>query len=238
MDKGNYYLRNKKKMIREFEKMFKGASKSLEEYYTQEKINSIHKNCSEQYNLLLKELPFIGGDENKDTINLIMGAISISLIVPLEKEGLSQRQIGKVIYDSFEEYFNSTPKFIRKLIGKFATSNYNVKKMKQQVEKSSKREYEEDFVTEYVDNKDQEFDFGYNYVECGIHKMFVKKSLTEYLKFVCLGDFALFSALNIGFSRTQTIGNGACKCDFRFIKNGKTQSGWPPERLEEWNTSD
>ena len=44
----------------------------------------------------------------------------------------------------------------------------------------------------------------------------------------------MFQALGIGLTRTQTIGNGAQKCDFRFKKGGKTPKGWPPEKLKEW----
>ncbi|MGD8782753.1 MAG: hypothetical protein PVH88_27830 [Ignavibacteria bacterium] len=42
----------------------------------------------------------------------------------------------------------------------------------------------------------------------------------------------------MGFSRTQTIGNGAPICDFRFKKNVQTADGWPPENLPEWKVID
>ena len=37
-----------------------------------------------------------------------------------------------------------------------------------------------------------------------------------------------------GMKITQTIGNGASRCDFRFIKGYQTPIGWPPDDLEEF----
>ena len=79
------------------------------------------------------------------------------------------------------------------------------------------KKYKEDFVLEHID-PGQDFDFGYNYTECAIHKLYQKKGKSEYLQYVCLGDYAMFQSYGMGFTRTQTIANGAPLCDFRFKK--------------------
>ncbi len=48
----------------------------------------------------------------------------------------------------------------------------------------------------------------------------------------------MFKSYNMGFTRTQTIGNGDPICDFRFSKNAQSLNGWPPENLPEWKAID
>ena len=169
-----------------------------------------------------------------DTVNLIMGAIVLSIIRPLEREKLSDHQIGKVIFDAFDGYFKARPFIFRRIIGCLATSKFFIGKMKKQIEASAQRKYKDDFVTEYVESEGEEFDFGYNYIECAIHKLFKKYRVEKFLKYVCLGDYAMFKSLGVGFTRTQTIANGFPVCDFRFVRKGKTFKGWPPDDLPEW----
>ena len=105
------------------------------------------------------------------------------------------------------------------------------------MDQSLKREYKDDFVMEYVKSDGKKFDFGYNYLDCALYKLYKKFNALKYLQYVCLGDYSLFKSIGIGFYRTQTIANGGKICDFRFKKNGQTKNGWPPEQHEEWNSN-
>lgn len=230
----NYYLSNKKRMVNEFKKMYRGVRKSLESNFDKESLDRLERLSEGEYINLLSRLPYLGGDENDHTINFVTGAIALSIIIPLEKEGFTREQIGKVIYDSFYNYFQSIPSILRMIIGFIATSKFFIRRMIKQIEESAQKKYKDDFVLELVESDGRQFDFGYNYKECAIHKLYTKYNKEHYLKYVCLGDFAMFKSYGIGFSRTKTIGNGAAVCDFRFTKKGKTPDGWPPENLTEW----
>ena len=221
-------------MMREFDAMYRGARNALVDRFDEASIVRLSTLRRKKYEALWRELPYIGGGKNADTINLIMGAITLSFVLVLTNEEISERQIGRVIYDSFYGYFNSRPVFLRRILGYIAGTQVFKRRMTRQIETSSLRRYRDDFVSERVEPLSLQYDFGYNYVECAIHKLFVKYDAEEFLKYVCLGDFAMFRSLGIGFTRTQTIANGALYCDFRFKKNGETASGWPPEQLPEW----
>ena len=237
MENETYYEKISKKMFKEFELMYNGTIKLLLKYFNMQKVDNIYQESREYYIKLIPKLPYIGGKSNSQTINLIMGAIVLSIIFPLENENLSMNQIGKIIFDTFDIYFNANPKFILKLIGKFVLTRLSTNKMKKDLEKSLARKYKEDFVIECVESESGEFDFGYNYLECALYKLYSKHNALKYLPYVCLGDYALFSSIGIGFSRTQTIANGGQICDFRFKKNGETLHGWPPEAHKEWHAS-
>lgn len=231
----NYYIQIHSQMMREFNAMYRGTRRVLKSYFSHDEINRLKDKSEKEYEDLFQNLPYIGGRSNDDTINLIMGAIVLAIVRPLEKEKLSRHQIGKVIYHTFDEYFRAKPAIIRRAIGWLATSSFFVRRMTKQIERSSRREYEDDFVKEYVESEGQPFDFGYNYTECAIQKLYAKHDATKYLRYVCLGDYAMFRSLGIGFTRTRTIANGAAICDFRFSKKGNTPTGWPPVRLVEWS---
>ena len=230
----NYYEKTRPKMMKEFNLMFRVTQKLLIPYFDKNKIAELSEECKKHYINLFPELPYLGGNKSNSTINLIMGAIILSIIIPLEKEGLSKSQIGEIIFFTFDGYFKSKPLFIRYVIGKVASSRFFIHGLKKDIEKSLLRKYKEDFVLEHIKSTGQKFDFGYNYTECALHKLFTKKEKLQYLQYVCLGDYAMFKSYGIGFTRTQTIGNGAPICDFRFSKNTGTLSGWPPEKLPEW----
>lgn len=230
-----YYLSIRSKMIREFNAMYKGARKELSVHFNEGKIDYLQQKSQSDYEKLFEELSYIGGRENADTINLIMGVITLSILRPLEREKLTDRQIGKVIYEAFNGYFEARPNIISRIVGYIATSKFYAGKMKKQIELSSRRKYEDDFVSEYVETEGKDFDFGYNYVECAIHKLFKTYKVERFLKYVCLGDYVMFRSFGIGFTRTQTIANGASFCDFRFRRKGETYSGWPPDDLPEWS---
>lgn len=214
--------------------MFKGAEVKLSPHFNREEIVLLRDECESFYNSLFDELPYLGGSGSSSTINLIMGAIVLSVIVPLEKRNLEKQKIGEIIFFSFEGYFKSKPAFLRFLIGKFATTSFFISEMKKDIDKSKMKKYEGDFLLKHIETEGEDFHFAYDYEECAIHKLFMKYGKEEYLPYVCLGDYAMFKSYGIGFDRTQTIGNGASVCDFRFSKNGETRSGWPPETHPEW----
>ena len=232
----NYYVEIKDKMIKDFDKMFQCTRQALEQHFNQSKIEQLYQASKEEFINLLPQVPYIGGLKNKLTMNLIGGAIVLAVIKPLEKEGLTIREIGKVIYTTFALYVQAMPipRCLRWLFNKLAFASFSLKKARKQAEESLFRKYSGDFVTEFVEGDGEDFDFGIDYIECAIHKLYQEQGAEKYLQYVCLGDYPMFQALGIGFSRTQTIGSGGHKCDARFKRGGKTANGWPPEELAEW----
>ncbi|MGD8780588.1 MAG: hypothetical protein PVH88_16680 [Ignavibacteria bacterium] len=171
----NYYMKIKPRMMNEFNLMFNTTQELLIPYFDKKKIVELKEECKGQYIGLFSELPYLGGNKSNSTINLIMGAIVMSIIIPLEKEGLNKQQIGEIIFFTFDGYFKSKPKFIRYLIGKIASTQFFINNIKKDIYRSSLRKYKEDFVLEYIESKEQKFDFGYNYTECALQKLYTKK---------------------------------------------------------------
>jgi len=191
----------------------------------------------EEYERIIPEIPYIGGKKNIYTSMLVESVVTLPIMRILEKVGLSYRDIGKIIYDFFEIANNIRKRKLEKA-GQNPTDTYfhktTINYLKVITEKSQKKQYPDDWVWEFVEGDGKTFDYGFNVSECGIHKVFKRLGAEKYVPFICLADFATANVYEFGFTRTQTLGNGAPICDHRFIKNGTTARTWPPDNLEEY----
>ena len=145
----------------------------------------------------------------------------------------SERAIGERIYRTAEEYFrlSAIQKWIKR---KLFFSSVNIRQIKgRELATSQGENGVNGFRTRYVEaaNRDE---FGVDYLSCGICDYFRRKGMFEYVKYLCLVDYAIMKNLGIHFGRTTTLGNNGGMCDFRFSKAGAIIEGWPPDALREF----
>lgn len=233
-----YYIKIKPKLMKNFDKASKYMKKVLEKRFDESKTEEVIMKSRGEYEALIPQLPYIGGKDNIHDFNLVGSAWMLALIQSLEREGLGVRDIGKILYDVFEEYFESMSGFMKWLFRRAFFSKSGVKRWIRYAERSQARKYPGDWVFEYVEGDGKIFDFGLDYTECGICKFYEQQGAEKYVPYLCLGDYPMCQAFGIGLKRTQTIGNGGSVCDFRFRKGGTTPSGWPLDNLEEFKPSE
>lgn len=202
-----------------------------------EKINELFNLMKPEYEDIIPEIPYIGGKKNFFTNYLIGGASVLAIIRILEKEGFTLWDIGEFLYNLSD--INN--KFRKKKMEETGNnpSQYLFEKehmdyMKVLTEESHKREYPENWVADYIEGDGKTFEWGFNVYECGIHKFFKKYDAEKYVPFICLSDFSEANIFGFGFSRTQTLSNGAPLCDHRYIKNVETPRAWPPDNIKEF----
>jgi hypothetical protein len=232
----NYYLNQKPKLLKEFDKMFHHGKKVAEQLKYDVDIDKFYIESKSNFEKLIPEIPYIGGKKNRLTWNLTGSVMLLAMIRSLEKEGFSEREIGKIIYYSFDSFFKSKPKLLLHLMGKLMFSKSNIKKRQKQIAWQKSQNFTEGWVSEFVPGDGKTFDAGIDYSECGICKFYEKHDAKKYITYLCLGDYPTFQAFGVGLTRTQTIGHGADTCDFRIKKGGTTPDGWPPENLDEWTS--
>ena len=162
----SYYGANHRMMIREFNAMQTGTRRTLRAHLSEDEIDRLREESVKEYTNLWASLPFVGGRKSSSTINMVMGAIALSIIRPLQRKGLAAAQIGQVLFDAFDGYFQAKPRLIQHMLGKVATSRFFRKRIQMQIEKSQERRYSGDFVIEFVRADGKDFDFGYDYTEC------------------------------------------------------------------------
>ena len=168
----------------------------------------IIKNVQKEYKDIMTRASDIG-DNNIFVTSYAMGAYYLAMcretnLSPEENyEILNKGIIGSKVFKIF--------------LGN-AQGYLNEKRMNDRKEKaleSHKRKYKNDWVWDVVD-KDEMYDGGYDYYECGVCKLFKDEGAQELAKYVCKLDYGMFDMIGITLTRTKTIADGDDICDFRF----------------------
>jgi len=234
----DYYIKRKPKMMKKFSKHIEIALDILKKKFNEAEINEISNQMKAEYEKLILEIPYIGGAKNSFTSLLVGSISSLAMFRILEREGYTQREIGEFYY-KFHDLYNTIRKKRLEKIGndpaQYPFESVYIDYAKRLCDTSKLRNYPDDWVADYVEGDGKTFEWGFNFHECGIHKVFKRLDAEKFVSLFCLIDFSEANILGFGFSRTQTLGFGAPMCDHRYIKNYKTPRGWPPDDLPEFD---
>ena len=75
----NYYISQKSKLLRNFDKASKSVKRVLTLRYGDDLTDSIVQNARKEFEAVIPELPYIGGKKNMMTIFLIESAYCLAL---------------------------------------------------------------------------------------------------------------------------------------------------------------
>lgn len=228
-----YYLKNKKKILKGFNSLVKVAKKTEFSDLDASTIDIIIQKAQIELEKLLSKLPFVGGDKSPFTPLMIQSAMTIAFYKASTSLKLSERELGKFIYQVaalHAQSISTIKKWInRKIIFSKKGKNY----WKTWLRETQKREYPENWAGVFIESDNNSFDYGFDFTECGMIKLAQEENVEEIVPYACLCDYARMRAFGIGFKRTKTLIAGEDSCDFRFVKGCETPRGWPPEDLEE-----
>ncbi|MFX0070855.1 MAG: L-2-amino-thiazoline-4-carboxylic acid hydrolase [Candidatus Hermodarchaeota archaeon] len=223
--------------MKNFEKELLILSNLLIKEFNEEKINAMLERMKNEYEKIIPEIPYIGGYKNPMTLLLISGMSDLAIFRTLEKEGFTLREIGQLFYKFSDERNKRRKKNLEKTGKDPSNYPFELEYMditKKLSEHSQKKEYPDDWTSDYIEGDGKSFEWGFNFHQCGINNVYKRLGAEKYIPFICLSDFSEANILGFGFSRTQTLGNGDPICDHRYIKNYKTPQAWPPDKLKEF----
>ena len=229
----NYYTKNNDKIIKQFNSLIKAAKKDVLPIYGELDVDLIEKKSRIELESILSRLPYVGGDKTPFTPLMIQSALTVALYKAIKPLKLSEREIGKLIYEIAESYAQSISSIKKRLYRKAIFSKKMKNYWREWFKVSQKREYPENWVGNFIEGDGKTFDYGFDFIECGWLKLIQNEGAEDIAPYACLCDYARMRAIGVGFKRTKTIATGAEICDFRFIRDYQTPRGWPPENLEE-----
>jgi hypothetical protein len=180
----------------------------------------------------LPDAPVLEAQKGPLATYIKLSVLALSMAKLQMKYGLSERAIGEGIYRTADAYFKLSP--VRRWLKRgLFFSGVNIRQIKGRQEATHRGESGiNGFRLRYVEGANRD-EFGVDYLSCGICDYFRRKGMFEYVKYLCLVDYAIMKNLGIHFSRTSTLGNNGPMCDFRFSKTGAIVEGWPPDDLPE-----
>ena len=227
----DYYTSQKERLLRDFGRA-KRFSKVLALHVDDQPTNAIIQETRQEFERLIPEIPYIGGKANNLTQDLIDCTMLLALYQVLKREGFRIEEIGKIVIEMEQKRVHSYPRFVLELLGKVIHSPLGKNRLKKAADKSQEGRYPGGWVSVYIEGDGEEFDFGIDYLECGLCKFYHQQGADEFTPYLCQFDYVQQSAMRAGFFRSMTLAEDAERCDFRWKRGGETRAGWPPHWLE------
>lgn len=169
----------------------------------------VYGDVKREYKAIIRNAKEIG--PSRLTSSYCMGAYFIALnrctgLTPEEnyelfRAGLYASKLFRRALGTAEEYLDR-----KKLPGRLKWS-----------QESHKRKYENDWVVDILDQT-EDYELGYDYLECGICKLCRDEGCPELARYLCRFDFMLAELMGLRLNRTMTIAEGGEKCDFRYSR--------------------
>jgi hypothetical protein len=233
MEETDYYVAQRDKLLRDLDGFAGLMRPELVARYGAEKAGRIHQDTLAAYEELIPQFPYIGGQENRLTTNLVQAGYGLALYRALRAHGGTVEEAGELSHLAIERKMHRIPAFLRRLMGRFMFSPWRIRDMKRRAQVSQQRRYPGDWVWEVIEGDGETSDFGITYTECGIDKLMRSQGAAELTPYLCNTDYVLFRALGMELVRTKTLAWGCDCCDFRIKRKGTMPSAWPPQFVEQ-----
>ncbi len=225
-----YYIRKKPELLDKFEVDVKFWTPLILKQYGEIQAYKILLEARQNFEILIPQIPYIGGDENTFTKNLIDSVRYLALYQAMKKYGKKAEEAGKIIYEGYLKKNSRTQPPIPP--SQRLTPEQQKERGREGAEKSQERRYPGDYVYTYIIGDGKEFDYGFDFTECASLKLYHAHSADEFLPYYCYLDFVAGKVRGFGFTRTMTLHEGHGKCNHRFKVGGKTKADWPPPFLK------
>jgi hypothetical protein len=217
----------------EFEEDAERLRPFLANAYGGDEADAILSQASQRFAGLIPQLPYIGGDENHLTGELVRSARCLALYQSMQAQGKSADEAGKVLYDA-----TAAPVRAGSPPRRQVDADEVMRHRRERAARSQRRQYAADWVYSFVPGDGVTFDYGYDFTECATLKLYHAHGADEFLPYYCFLDFAASRAAGLGLQRTMTLAEGNAKCDHRFKRGRPTGQDWPPPWLRETHTAD
>ncbi len=234
---GQNQVYDNKALLDDFDSLLRIARKVNVKFFDDETIEQLALQSRDEYARLIPQLPYVGGEKSPFTPLMIQAGQTIAFYHACKNIGLEKEQIGELIYEIAEAQMQTISRFKKWFARRLVFSNSYRDRWRKAMEESQNREFTKNWVGEFVEGNGKDFEFGFNFIDCGFLKLAREYGCEEIAPYGCLCDFVRMRALGIGFRRTQTLAMGHARCDFRFLKDYETPTGWPLESLEEVRNS-
>jgi hypothetical protein len=221
-----YYVSRKRVLLNEFDRMVRRVREVLVSPYVEEQTDALIGEVRREYKALLPQLPYVGGKQPY-TQFVIGTAWSLAFYRVLSAQGKTIEAVGRLIYEMDWAYLQAYPRFLRRLFGATTFSRRHIRRLRKGAALLQERRYPGNYVFTFVEGDGETFDYGVDYTECAVCTFLQAQGAPELAPYLCAADAVYSELLGWGLTRTQTLAEGADRCDFRFTKGGPTRVALP-----------
>lgn len=218
-----YYLARTVELLAEFDQDTVRWQPILVQQYGCEIAESVLRAGHAEFEALIPHIPYIGGDDSY-TGSLVESVRCLAFYRAMQRQGRTAEETGKVLYDAVLARLGEpqTPP------SQPLPAEQLMERRRRRAEWSQERRYSAGYVYYFVAGDGQEFDYGYDFIECAAQKFYRAQGAEQFLPFFCFLDHAYSQVYRQGLTRTTTLAEGSARCDHRFKAGRQTEAGWPP----------
>lgn len=207
----------------------------LEKYLRPERIEELKSKMQQEFEDLLPQIPDFGRRKvTQFSTDMIKTALSLAFYRVAKEEGFQLPEIGQMIFEIGEVYYGSMNPIKKFIMRRFYLASSTQKRIKKAIEQRPLPLDPEDYHCTFVEGDKENLLFGADYTNCGGLHLLRHQNALELAPYLCLCDYPVYRAINIGFNRAQNLAIGGTACMFRFYRNYPTERGWPPEAVTEY----
>lgn len=227
-----YYQKKSRKFSRKFIRHLQLAREEIQALTGAGEWENFKHKGLEQLELLLKELPYIGGDKNNMTSYLVQSAYFFAVYDVLSGYQIPLNKIGHLLTIMGERQFDKIPNFIGNFAGKHMCRSSTIKKKQLKRNHPGRAKYPEDFVFTIEEVRNADCDIKVNYTQCAIHLFAKRTGHLDILPYMCNLDYKLYKKLGLNLRRTKILAQGYECCNFMISLEGDALPVWPPNFLD------
>jgi hypothetical protein len=226
----NFYIKRKSELLKKFDEDVRLCKPVIIKSYWQEFAGAILWEARKEFDALIPQIPYIGGDENNLTKSLVESARYLAFYKAMKRHGKTAEEAGKILWDATLTQVNKPRPQIPP--AEILTNEEFFKTRRRGAQISQERRYPGDYVYEFIPGDGKKYDYGYDYTECAALKFYHTQGADEFMPFYCYLDFPICRVMGTGLTRTMTMSEGSNKCNHRIKRDGATKLVWPPPFLK------
>jgi hypothetical protein len=188
----------------------------LTAHFGQNKAAVILKDTRQEMDNLIPQLPDTGGWRNPHTQFIVASAFFLAFYRTLKARGCSADEVGVLVDEAVRRMYGSRLFALMSHFGPIQRKFFGNRAARRLAATSQKRRYTGDFLCEFVEGDGESFDYGLDYLECGICKFFHAQQADEFAPYMCQLDYPYAEAMGARLIRTSVIAEHGLKCDFRY----------------------
>jgi len=221
----DYFTSREPQLLKDFDGTTRRIRPVLRQY-AGEQTDSLIAQARREYQALIPLLPFVGTRQPFVEF-IVTGGSFLAMYRVLKTQGWAVEETGRLIYRIGEAFVKTYPRFVTRFMGRRIFSQTYIAGARRRALESQQNPHPGGWVAVFVEGDGETFDYGVDYLECGICKLLAGQGAAELAPYLCVPDVFYSEAFGWGLRRTQTLAEGRGRCDFRFRKGGKTRVAVP-----------
>lgn len=226
---GGFYADPARGFLKEFGEVLGGAKAMLEPRLGPDGAARFEQDASADFAEQLPRLPEVGGERNPDARFIVVAAWYAALWKAGAPLGLEPADLGRVVYDLNRMTLEQADRQAALAEGAARFTPEALREGRDWAAWTQRREHPGNWVAEFLVGDGQDFDFGYDYTECGVVKHLRSRGMGVVAPYVCLNDFLSSDFQGTGLFRVGTLAMGDARCDFRYKRGRAVVQNWETE---------